>query len=226
MNAGETLTELLALFSQEIPQAVFTRAYPGQAGSRRPQLPIVTGEVLSELLQPTSEQAKLGFRIYLPPHCGADTAEEIFLRMCRLCSARYQNFSAISRESTERDSATGLLTVLCALTFVEATLTQGAGLHSITLGGKEYPVTGVTVAMKHSEDPLIAIGEDEPFAVQNSKTTYTVTITGIQTLGLERVTGFTAVIGDTTYTACRWKLISDALRKAVFITENRRCADA
>lgn len=225
MNAAEQLTQLLALFSEKISQAVFTRTYPGREASRLPQIPIVTGEILSEELQETSTQARLGFRIYLPPHCGADTAEELFMKMCRLCSEHYSAFSAISREATERDSTTGLLTVLCTLTFVETTLAQGTGLHSVTLGGKEYSVQGVSVAMKYSEEPLVAIGESEPFAVQNEKTTYTVTVTGIQTLGLERVAGFTAVIGDTTYTGCRWTLISGALQKAVFVSEHRRDND-
>lgn len=221
MNASEILKKLLTVFSESIPQADFFAAYSGKAGSRAPHKPTVTGEVLLETIKPSSQQAKLGFRIYLPPHSPAQTAEELFLQMCRLCSGEYPGFSAISRESAEIDSTTGLLTVLCTLTFTEETLTQGAGVSTVTIGGKEYAISGVTTTIQYDEEALTAIGEDDPFAVLSENASYTVTLGGIVTQGLSKVAGFTAVIGDTTYTGCRWRVISDALQKAEFVSEHR-----
>lgn len=222
MNSTELLQSLLTLFEQEIPDARFVRAYRGAVGQRAPQKPVVTGEVLSERVQPASVEAKLGFRIYLPPEFGAENAESLFEQMCRLCSAQLPACSAISREGTSRDTETGLLTVLCTLTFYEATMGVGQGVRTVTVGGKVFDVDSVSVAMQTTADTLTAIGETEPFARYHEKTVYTVTLTGIETLGLCKITGFTAIVGDVEYIGCRWKLISDGLHKAQFVTEQRR----
>ena len=236
MKSRELLNELLALFGENIPSADFLRAYQGAPGSRLPQRPVVTGEVDSETVKPSSEELKLRFRIYLTEQDGLEKAEELFAAMCKLCGESYPGFSAISRGAAERDKATGLLTVVCSLSF----LTQGSGgsggsggpdspgtaygVRAI-LGGKEYTASGVKTSMSSSGKNLISIGETEPFAVLNEETEYTVELEGIETAGLDRLAGFTAEIGEGTnkavYLNCRWKQLSDVLRKAVFVSAVR-----
>ena len=233
MKSHELLNELLSLFEHNIPSADFFRAYQAGKGSRRPERPVVTGEVDGEVIKPGSEELKLRFRIYLPEENGLNTAEEIFAAICKLCGESYPGFSAISRGAAERDKTTGLLSVVCTLSF----LTQGSGGSGgsggtgttygckVILGGKEYTASGVKTSMSSSGKNLISIGETEPFAVAGEETEYTVELQGIETAGLDRLAGFTAEIGEGSnrmkYQNCRWKQLSDVLRKAVFVSAAR-----
>lgn len=225
MNSSELLSELLALFTERIPEAVFCRAFSGQKGGRLPKEPVVTGEVENETVKPASSETRLCFRIFLPPGTGARRAEELFARMCQECGARYPAFSAIARGPAQRDSVTGLLVVACALTFLES---SGGGVReeqALILGGREYRASGVSTSIRRSGESLVSIGETEPFAVLGEKTEYTVELSGIETSGLSDMAVFTAVIGqppnETAYKGCRWKVISDALRKATFVSYSK-----
>ena len=232
MKSHELLEALLTLFEENIPEADFFRAHRGNGGSRMPQRPAVTGEVDSETVKPGSEELKLRFRIYLTEQDGLEQAEEIFAAMCKLCGESYPGFSAISRGAAERDKTTGLLTVVCSLSF----LTQSSGGSGsggtgttygckILLGGKEYLVTGVKTSVSKSGKNLVSVGETEPFAVLNEETEYTVELGGIETAGLDRLASFAAEIGEgankVVYRNCRWKQLSDVLRKAVFVSSAR-----
>ena len=223
MTANELLDELLALFSQEISGVTFRRAFSARQGKRLPERPTVTGEVESETVKSASNETRLCFRIFLPSDVDAHRAEEIFAQMCTVCGPRYPAFSAISRGPAKRDSVTGLLEVDCALTLLSSSGGSGdaQGSLAVLLGGKEYRAGSVSTTVRVSGDGLIAIGETEPFAVRGEKTEYTVELSGIDTEGLSRLAAFTAVIGSATYRNCRWKTISDVLRKASFISEHR-----
>ena len=227
MTANEMLDELLSLFSQEISGVTFRRAFSGQQGARLPERPVVTGEVENETVKSASSETRLCFRIFLPSGFEAHKAEEIFEQMCTVCGPRYPTFSAISRGPAKRDSVTGLLEVACALTLLSSSGGGGGAQDGFTvlLGGKEYRAGGVSTTMKSSGDSLVAIGETEAFAVRGERTEYTVELTDIETDGLSKLATFTAVIGaaprEVTYRGCRWKTISDVLRKASFISEHR-----
>ena len=229
MTANELLDELIDLFSQEITGVTFCRAFSARQAARLPKLPTVTGEVENETVKAASSETRLCFRIFLPSGVDAHRAEEIFERMCTACGPRYPTFSAISRGPAKRDSVTGLLEVDCALTLLSAAGGSGGGntqgAATVVLGGKEYRVESVSTTIRFSGDSLIAVGEREPFAVRGEKTEYTVELSGIETEGLSKLAAFTAVIGSgegaTTYRNCRWKTISDALRKASFTSEHR-----
>lgn len=225
MKPSELLESLLTLFGENIPQADFVKAWKGKADTHRFTRPVVTGEIEGETVKAGSEEVKFKFRIYLPLDCGADMAEDIFAAMCTLAGEAYPGFSAISRGAADREKATGLLCVGCSLSFLTQTsLTPGVLTTTVTVGGKEYQVTGVKTAFGASGKELVAIGETEPFAVLQEKTEYTVELEGIETAGLDRLTGFTVSIGPepaTVYEGCRWKTLSDALRKAVFVSSKR-----
>lgn len=225
MSANELLDELLSLFSEKIPNVVFCRAFYGRQGARQPKLPGVTGELESESVKPASSERRFCFRIFLPSGAGAHRAEEIFEQMCRECGLRYPAFSAISRGPAKRDGVTGLLEVNCALTFLSGSNEDGAGEPFVLLGGKEYRVESVGTTIRRSGESLVAIGETEPFAVRGEKTEYTVELSGIETDGLSGLAAFTAVVGkapnEVVYQGCRWKSISDVLRKASFVSQRR-----
>lgn len=225
MSANELLDELLSLFSEKIPGATFCRAFSGRQGQRLPKLPVVTGELESETVKPGSSEQRFCFRIFLPPELAARKAQELFEKMCQECGQKYPAFSAISRGAAKRDSVTGLLEVACALTFLSGSDGAGQGAAAVLLGGKEYPVSSIGTSIRRSGDDLIAIGETEPFAVRGEKTEYTVELSGIETAGLSGLAVFTAVIGKApnavVYQGCRWKTISDVLRKASFVSECR-----
>lgn len=226
MKADELLTGLLALFRERIPEADFLRAYAGETGSRRLERPVVAGGVESETVKPGSQEVRYQFRIFLPEGRGAGQAEALFARMCVLAGEKYPGFSAISRGAAARDRATGLLAVDCALSFLDQSGGGGGGEalgRKIALGGREYTVSGVKVSVSRRGEDLVSVGETVPFAVLGEETEYTVELAGLEVSGLENLTGFTAELGTSgTYLGCRWKSLSDALGKGVFLSRQRQ----
>lgn len=224
MNSTELLEELLRLFRENISEADFSRAYPGVPGSRFLSRPAVTGEVDGETVKPGSEETRLCFRIFLPENTGADRAEQLFSSMCTLAGQRYPGFSAISRGAAGRDKTTGLLAVTCSLSFLAQKGGADAQGKKVVLGGLEYRVSGVKTSVSRKSQNLVSVGETEPFAVLGEETEYTVELEGLEVSGLERLAGFTAELGDTpdaVYHGCRWKSLSDVLRKAVFVSNEK-----
>lgn len=220
MTTANLLDELLGLFREGIAETDFVRAWTGSPGSRRLLRPTVTGEVDGETVKPGSQEVRYRFRLFLPEETGADRAEALFARMCSLAGERYPGFSAISRGGLDRDKATGLLTVSCTLSFVSKTGgddPQPLGT-KVLLGGRELTVSGVKTSVSRKGQELVSIGETEPFAVLGEETEYTVELEGLAVSGLENLAGFTAEIGGTVYTKCRWKSLSDALNRGVFVS--------
>lgn len=225
MKANELLENLLSLFREGIPDADFLRGYPGAAGSRSLLRPVVAGEIEGETVKPGSEEARCRFRIFLPEDRDAAAAEEIFAAMCVRAGEAYPGFSAISRGAADRDKATGLLSVACTLSFLSQTGSGGESLgRKAVLGGREYVVSGVKTTVSRKGDELVSIGETEPFAVLGEETEYTVELEGLDVSGLENLARFTVELGegpDAVYKNCRWKTLSDVLRKASFVSSQR-----
>ncbi len=225
MKSSEWLDRLLELFQGSVDGAEFRRAYPGAWGSRALRKPLAVGEVEGETVRPGADEVKLRFTIFLPDGTDGKRAEEIFSAMCAQAGKAYPGFSAISRGAAGRDKTTGLLSVPCFLTFLFQTGGgEGARGKKAVLGGREYWVTGVKTSMSRNADELVSIGETEPFALRERETEYTVELEGLDVSGLERLAGFTAEIGagpDSVYRNCRWKSLSDVLRKAVFVSSVR-----
>lgn len=223
MTTSELLDGLLTLFQGEIPGADFLRGWPPAVGSRRRVRPAVTGEVDGETLKPDSQEVRFKFRIYLPDGEGADRAEELFAAMCTLAGQHYPGFSAISRGPAKGDRTTGLAAVECTLSFL--TVTGGGGSEPagrrITLGGREYTVTGVKTSVSRKGEELCSIGETVPFAVLGEAVEYTVELEGLDVSGLGELASFTAQIGGDIYHSCRWKTLSDVLRRGVFVSGAR-----
>ena len=222
MTGAQWLAQLLALFREHIPQAEFRAGYQPAAAARVPALPVVAGEVDSEVLKPGSREIRLKFRIFLPPDQGADRAEELFAAMCTLAAEEYPGFSAIARSAAQRDAVTGLLQVPCTLSFLSADGGDTpAGGVAITLGGRELTATGVRTTYAPKGTELVSIGEETPFATVGARTEYTVELDGVETLGLDRLAAFTAIIGDAVYENCRWKALSLTGGKASFVSAQR-----
>lgn len=223
-TANELLEELLALFREKVPEADFLREWPGKPESRGRARPAVTGGIDQQTVKPGSEEVRYGFRIFLPSGAGAEQAEDLFAAMCAAAGERYPGFFAISRGGAGRDKVTGMLEVDCSLSFLTQTGGgTGAQGRSVVLGGREYSVTGVKTSVSRKGQKLVSIGETEPFAVLGGGTEYTVELEGLETAGLENLAAFTAEIdGETRYYNCRWKSLSDVLRKGVFISGQKR----
>ncbi len=226
MTANELLENLLKLFRDNIPDASFSQAYPGGKGSRAPTKPAVTGEVDGETVKPGSQELRFRFRIFLPAGAGADKMEDLFASMCSLAGQAYPGFSAISRGPVSRDSVTGLLTVSCSFSFLSQSESgDGAAQGTkVVLGGREYRASGIKTTIGKTGEELISIGETVPFAVRGERTDYTVELEGIDTSGLDRLAAFTVELSGspgTVYKNCRWKSLSDVLRKAVFVSGER-----
>lgn len=224
MRSAELLDGLLSLFREEIQEADFFRAYTGKPGSRFLRRPAVTGEVDGETVKADSEEIKLLFRIFLSEDMDARQAEDLFVSMCTLAGGKYPGFSAISRGAAQRDGTTGLMAVACSLSFVSrigGIEVQGC---KAILGGVEHRVTGFKTTVNRKSQELVSIGETEPFAVLGEETEYTVKLNGLDVSGLDRLAGFTVELGEgpaAVYTGCRWKSLSDTLRKGVFVSKRR-----
>lgn len=222
MTTAELLSALLALFNQHLSGVDFLPAWEARPGSRHLDRPLVTGEVDSEMVKPASKEVRFRFRIYLTAGETARAGQEIFAEMCRLAGEHYPGFSAIARGGADRDKTTGHLVIPCTLTFLTSEesggSTPGEGV-KVTLGGRAYTADSAKVSMEFSGKELISVGEVNPFAVLDPAVRYMVELSGIAPEGLEKMAGFTAVIGGepgTTYKNCRWKSMSAALKKAVF----------
>lgn len=227
MNAGALLDQALALFQEGIDGADFRRAFPPAPGGRLPQRPVVAGAVEAETVKNGSQEVRLRFRIFLPEGAGPSRAEELFAAMCQVVRERFPSFSAMSRGAAERERATGLLAVTCTLSFSQAESAGDGGSSSgetVVLGGVEYQVTGIKTTFTPLGTDLVAVGETAPFATLRAGTEYTVELEGLETAGLDRLAAFTAQAGGQTYTGCRWKYLSDGLRKAAFVSRERGLA--
>lgn len=219
----ELLEALLNLFTGKITGVDFRPAYPVEQGARRVGRPVVTGEIDGETVKPGSDELRLRFKIFLPAGTGASRGQEIFAAMCKAAGEAYPGFSAIARAAAQVEKTTGMLVIPCTLTFLTEESASPGETVPVTLGGREFQAEAVKLSIAFKGDDLTAIGEELPFAVEEPVTEYTVELDGIAPEGLESLARFTAEIGTPPeiYRRCRWKSISAALRRAVFVSREK-----
>lgn len=225
MTANEILTDFSQRLAREMPEIKQRRVYSGERTSYGIAAPVLTGEVAEERWEGGAWKAKLSFTLYLPENIGLQNGEEICSAIASMAREEYPLLSSAVRSGTGRDKTTGLMTLGLALNFA-AEGGGSQGVHTVILGGVEYQAAGWKTTMAMKGDNLVSIGEEEPFAVINGSTEYTVELTGIQVEGLERLTGFTVSLGDgEVYENCRWKSLFPGDKKAVFVSAYRQKAE-
>ena len=210
MQAYELLTQLLEAFREELPEADFRESWGSGAGGRLPGKPVVTGQVGRE----SSEGTRLDFVVYVPRSAPIQQGENLLASMGSVAETHFPALSGMTREGFEPDSSTGLLAAPCSFTFAE-----GGSSRAVLIGGVERAASGWKIQIDPGKS-LTAIGENEPFAALGGPS-YTVTVEGIDTKGLERLAGFTAELGDSVFTRCRWKSLEETGKCAVFTAYSR-----
>lgn len=222
MGAYSLLESLLEQLAAEFPQGEFRAAYGTQGRSRRVEKPTVAGQVAEERWQPEGWRARLEFTLFLPRDTGPGEAEPLLSGIEAAAREASPAFAGVERGRIQADRATGCLAIPCALEFAGG---DGADGLEITLGGKTYPAAGWSVAVAAEGRELVSVGESTAFAWEDPRTRYTVEITGIDTMGLERLASFTARLGEAQeeYAGCRWKSLGQ--NRAVFVSYERRSVE-
>lgn len=224
MTAHDILTRLMEQMKAGFPQADFREAKSIGAGTRLVPRLTAVGEVGMENAGRESWKARLDFIIYLPRGIAPEAAEPLISEMARTAEKEFPQFSAMNRGTASLDKAAGLQTIPCSFSFSSSAAGGESRRDKAVLGGIEHSVSGWRISISEKGEDLISVGEDVPFAVKNSRTEYTVELEGLDTAGLERLTGFTAELGDPPeiYEGCRWKSLSAASRKGTFVSRKKR----
>ncbi len=214
--ATDLLGDLLILLKEKIQDVDFRRAWGPGWGSRLLEGPVVSAEVVSERWSGNSLETAMKLSVFAPD---ASLREKVAVSLEETVRANCPGCREVLRKGEQEDSITRLPFQTVELTFSGG---EEAGVQGIPvmLGGKEYSAAGVTVSIALSGNELVAIGEDIPFAVRDAQTEYQVSLEGIDTTGLERLAVFTAEIGSTVYTGCRWKKLDLQTGNAVFLAAN------
>lgn len=211
MTAYEVFIQLQGILQAAVPQADFRESYGPGAASRLPLRPVAAGQVGEETDREGRWSARIDYTLFLPRGAGAAVGEDILQGIGRAARGRFPALAGISRGAFAPDKSTGLLAAKLSLQFAEEK--AGAG-QAVVIGGTAYPAAGWEIRCAPGKG-LTAIGEGEPFAVAGGME-YTVEVAGIETAGLERLAGFTAVLGDLAFAGCRWKSLSATGKRAVF----------
>lgn len=217
MRAYELLGEMLELFREKLPQAEFREAWrPGGAG-RLPGKLVAAGQVGSESQEGEEWSARLDFSVYVPRKEAAGAGEALIAAMGSAAEEGFPALAGVKREGFALDASTGLLRAKCSFSFTGSG--GGVGTQGVFIGGVERQASGWKIQIDPGK-ALTAVGENEPFALAGG-VCYTVKIEGADTKGLERLAGFTAVLGSERFERCRWKSLDEAGRSAVFISYHR-----
>lgn len=213
MPTTDLLTELLALLSEKVEGVKFRKAWGPGWGSRLMDGPVVSGEVKSQRWAGSRLETVLRLSVFGPD---AECREETVSVLEEVVQANCPGCQEILRGSQQEDTVARLPYLTLELTFLSG---DGTGVQGITvvLGGKTLSAASVTVSLSLSGEALIAVGEDTPFAVRDAQTEYQVSLEGVDATGLERMAVFTAEIGNTLYTGCRWKKLDLQMGSAVFV---------
>ena len=134
-----------------------------------------------------------------------------------LLAEHFPGCACLERGDGAVDSWTGL--PLLAFRAVFGGPEDGQGV-PLLLGGKACRAAAVKAQTVHTGEPLVAVGEETPFAWRNTGAAYQVELQGMSTQGLERLASFSAEIGDRVYTGCRWRQLEQPWGKAVFTAQN------
>lgn len=219
------INEVLALLREKISYARFCEAFSSAPQSHLLDGITVTVEIDSETHGAERDEVKLAFYIHL---AGAELseAERAFTDICKALGGQYRNIKSVSRSTVKKDAKTGAMIVPCFVT-LENTVEGNRML--IKINGEEYYVRNVKTSFSSSARSITSFGEDEPYASISEGVIYTVTLYGIESTGLTKLSGFTVGICDDSgdyYQNCAWKSISGADKTAVFtsstVTGERR----
>lgn len=210
---NDLLDSLLELLEEKVTGVEFRRAWGPGWGSRLMEGTVASGEVLSRRWAGSSQETVVRLSLF-----GGDASrrreaaasiEEAVLAYCPGCVGLLQ-------EEEKEDTQTRLSCLSLRMTFTGGEATSAQGMQ-VTLGGQAYTVAGAAVTVALSGEELTAVGEEIPFALRDAQREYQVELTGIQVQGLERMAVFTAQIGSTLYTGCRWKKLNYAQGTGVFL---------
>lgn len=216
MRGYELLQEVLALLRQKLPEVDVRECWEAESPGRLPKKPVITGQVGSETGTAGEWGARLDFTLYLPRGGLLESGEEIIAAMDSAVKEGFPSLTESGREGFGPDKATGLLAAACFFAFSGKGGSEG---QSASIGGVARSVSGWEVSVSPGR-ALVAIGEEEPFAVVGG-VTYTVALEGIDTKGLERLAGFTVELGGQVFLRCRWKSLDETGKKAVFLSNKR-----
>lgn len=219
MAATDLMEELFALLQGSMKDVEFRKAWGPGWGSRLLEHPVVSGKVVSERWSGNSRETVMQLSVFAPD---ASQREEVGAALEELVWANCPGCREILRDGEQEDSLTRLPYFTVQLTFSggEETSVQGIPL---LLDGKPYSAAAVSVSVSVSGEELTAVGEEVPFAVRDARTEYQVALEGIETTGLERLSVFTAQVGNTEYTGCRWKKLDLQTGNATFLAA--RCEE-
>lgn len=213
MAATDLMDELFTLLRESMEDVEFRKSWGPGWGSRLLERPVISGKVVSERLSGSSRETVILLSVFAPD---ASLREEVGATLEELVWENCPGCQEILREGEQEDSLTRLPYFTVKLTFSGG---EEAGVQGIPvlLDGKTYSAAAVSVSVSVSGEELTAVGEEIPFAVRDSRTEYQVALEGIDTTGLERLSVFTAQVGNTEYTGCRWKKLDLQTGNATFL---------
>lgn len=206
------LEQVLQLMETHVEGVTFRRGWQDSWGSRLLEGPVVCGEIASQKREGVRVETVLRFSLFAPQE---RQREEVAASLDQVIQTYCLGCSSSRWERVEADSLARLPSLVLELTFQGATLTpQGT---QVVLGGKSYTAAGYSVEVSLSGEEITAVGEDVPFAVKEPRIEYRVELRGVAAQGLERMAVFTAQVGESTFTGCRWKTLDTDAATAVFI---------
>ena len=207
MRAGEALEALLADFQEAAPQADVRESYAQEPASRRISRPLVAGRIVTERRAGEVWEAKLGFTLYLPQGQTGETASSLLDRFGERVLARYP-LAAVERGPASPEKALGGLSASLSVSLKDGEGKGGKGF-TVLLNGRAYSASGWKLSAGETGRPLVAAGEDEPFAYSGGRT-YTVELQGLSAGAQALGDGFSAQLAGRpeVYRNCRWKSLS------------------
>ncbi len=213
MRGNELLQGLLEAFRQAMPQVNFRAAYEPGAVPRLGEKILAAGSVLKEKSAGESWEVKLGFTLYLPRSARPGAEEGVLAGMDQAAGTLDANLAEMERGAAAVDKAMGRIAVSCWYLFTPPGQTGGTGSkksYPVWINDQELRVSGWKASQGEKARALRAVGEDEPFLMQN-KNEYTVELQGLSGAeGLGEWTDFTLRLGGQAgeYRHCRWKSFS------------------
>ena len=207
MRAREALEALLADFQEAAPQADVRESYAQEPASRRISRPRVAGRIVTERRAGEVWEAKLGFTLYLPQGQTGETASSLLDRFGERVLARYP-LAAVERGPASPEKALGGLSASLSVSLKDGEGKGGKGF-TVLLNGRAYSASGWKLSAGETGRPLVAAGEDEPFAYSGGRT-YTVELQGLSAGAQALGDGFSAQLAGRpeVYRNCRWKSLS------------------
>lgn len=205
MAGREILLRMLEGFRTAVPGAEFREARLPRPAERMPAKPLVVGSVKGETGKENAWEAKIEMALFLPGAFGPGEAEAVLDGMTAWVKANEALYSGAQRGGFSVDKSTGCLRVNCEFSFERPSQGEGKARYPVTLNGTVYQAAGWKLSRESSGKKLTAIGEDEPFYQAWEDR---IELRGLPEAALAVPDGFTLRLGETVYTGCRWKSVS------------------